>query len=175
MPNTQFIIMYYIRLLKAPRCSLGTGNRSGSVSALITITSDLGDNFFPQDVTITAGLLQKDGTSECRLASREYQWKLGMRALKIDLSFVSLKTTLGRAAFLVVSGVKGATPPADDISQPTSHDLGFISVYSHSFTLIHGKEAERFVQRRLLIGQNKILKIWEETGESIARHVWYVY
>lgn len=98
-----------------------------------------------------------------------------MRALKIDLSFVSLKTTLGRAAFLVVSGVKGATPPADDISQPTSHDLGFISVYSHSFTLIHGKEAERLVQRRLLIGQNKILNIWEETGESIARHVWYVY
>lgn len=170
--NTQSTIMHYIRLLKAPRYSSGAGNRSGSISALITITSDLGDNFFPKDVTITAELLQKDGTSEYRLASREYQWKLGMRSLKIELSLVSLRTTLAGAAFLVVSGVRGATPPADDISQPTSHDLEIISAYSPSFTLILEKEAGRFVQRRLSIGQDKILRIWEETGESIARHVW---
>lgn len=95
-----------------------------------------------------------------------------MRALKIELNFVSLKTTLASTAFLVVSGLKGATPPADDISQPTGHELEVISAYSPYFPLVHGGEAERFVQRRLSIGGGKILRIWEETGESIARHVW---
>lgn len=170
--NTRSIIMHYIRLLKAPRYSSEAGNRSGSVSALITITSDLGDTFLPRDTTITAELFQKNGASESILVSREYQWRSGTRAIKIELSFVLLKTTLAGAAFLVVSGMKGATPPADDISQPTHHKLEIISAYSPCFPLMHGKEAERFVQRRLSIGGGKILRIWEETGESIARHVW---
>lgn len=164
--------MHYVRLLKAPRYSAGAGNCSGSVSTVITVTSDLGDCFFPRDATITAELVQENGVSGHILVSREYQWKVGMRALKIELSFVSLKTTLAGVAFLVVSSVKGATPLADDISQSTSHDLEVISAYSPYFALTNGNEAERLVQRRFSIGRNEILRIWEETGESIARHVW---
>ena len=34
--------------------------------------------------------------------------------------------------------------------------------------------AEGFVERRLHLGLGRGLAVWEETGESIARHIWYL-
>lgn len=163
--------MHYIRLLKPPRFFAGAGNRPRSVSTLITVTSDLGDYFLLRDTTITAELLQEVGASECKLATMQYQWRTGMRDLKIEFRFTSSQAIPSGAVYLVVSGAVGGTP-ADDICQLTSSNLDVLSAYSPPFRLIDGEEAERFVQRRLSIGHDKTLRIWEETGESIARHIW---
>lgn len=164
--------MHYIRFLKAPRFSEGARGRPGSVSALITVTSDLGDSFFFRDVTLTVELAQEGGDPTSILASKEIQWKIGMRTLKVELRFIPPKKTF---VSMAISGVTGGTPPADDVSQPVGCNLRIVSVYSSPFKLVDGEEAGRFVERRLIIGCNKILRIWEETGESIARHIWYIY
>lgn len=167
-------LMHYIRLLKPPQYSARPRNRAGSVSALITITSDLGDDFYFRDTVLTAEVLQESGDPRLVLASKEFYWKMGMRVLKIELNVAPSKHNFYDSIILAISSTAGGTPVADDISHPRDGGLEVITAYSPPFHPIDGENAEKFVQRRIMIDPSKTLRIWEETGESIARHIWYI-
>jgi hypothetical protein len=59
----------------------------------------------------------------------------------------------------------------DNLSQTDSQ--GIVSAWSAEFDAKGGKEAGKLVERRFKVAQ-RVISVWEETGESIARHLWYV-
>ncbi|CAZ86505.1 unnamed protein product [Tuber melanosporum] len=162
--------MQYIRFLKTPRFVYTNDGRSGTVLALVTITSDLGESFFLQDVALTAKLLDGKSWTSLPLSVTRHTWKAGMRTLKIELDLViKQKEIFHRAVVLSVSSEQSA---ADDLSQLEAAGSLVLSAYSSPFRPLGGIEAEGYVERRLTIGRKMALPVWEETGESIARHIW---
>lgn len=185
--------MRYIRFLKPPRVVLDKNRPSAHVSCLVTITSDLGDSFLPYSLTLSAELIQDERltsnpalephvdidtqlpASEILLSSnsvkawKTVQWKEGMRSLPIILP---LSRTYRQDGALVVRIGTEPKSDADDFHRMLLEDSrGVISVWSAPFNLPSGAPVSRTVERRFRIGP-RIHHIFEETGESIARHVW---
>jgi hypothetical protein len=150
--------MQYIRFLKSP--CFKPGRRGGSISALITVTSDLGDFFMPRDSPIIGRVTDENGNI---IARKTFQWLAGMRALKIDIDVNSQ----GDNVVLQVS----SRNPADNLLKDS--DDAILSVWSPPFVLNKNFQIDGLVERRLGIGHERVLSIWEEPGESIARHIWY--
>lgn len=150
-------MVWYIRFLKSPKI-----NQHGHVRALITITTDLGDGFYPIDLTLHAIITGEDNwTSEWRTV----EWKSGMRNLWIDIVNVD------------------ADPPVDSrlvVNSKQSKEGNRISIESipeilavWSDTFDKGKsQAGGMIERRYRTPSDSERTIVEETGESIARHIW---
>ncbi|KAL5382563.1 hypothetical protein DPSP01_006403 [Paraphaeosphaeria sporulosa] len=185
--------MRYIRFLKPPRVVHDKHRPSAHVACLVTITSDLGDSFLPYSLTLSAELIQDeqyasetglepDSDSDAQLpapdtllsydnvkAWKTFQWKEGMRSLPITLP---LSRNYKQDGVLVVR--VGAEPKADsdDFNRMLLEDSpGVVSVWSAPFNLRRSASVARTVERRFKIG-SRTHRIFEETGESIARHVW---
>lgn len=159
--------MRYIRFLKTPRIVTDKTTATPHISCLITITSDLGDSFFPHDAELVAELL--DCKDERILVWRTVAWAAGMRTLAVTLplkkSYASIPLRLRIGTEHNVS-----FDTFQHFSQTDSQ--GIVSAWSAEFNAHGVKEAIKLVERRFSIAQS-ILRIWEETGESIARHLWY--
>ena len=169
--------MRYIRFLKTPRIVTEKVSNKSHVYCLITITSDLGDSFFPHNVELAAELLSlkenpdvgsKDLLDDEVLVWSTIRWTAGMRTLAVKLP---LKKSYASKPFLVRVGLEpqSSFDTFEALSEPGAH--GIVSAWSAPFNTSDRKEAEKLVQRRFKIGE-KVLKIWEETGESIDRHLW---
>lgn len=158
--------MRYIRFLKTPRTTPGKTPGKHQVSCLITITSDLGDSFFPHDAELVAELI--DAQNEEILVWRTVTWAASMRTLAITLP---LKKSYAGRSLRVRIGTEqeGKYDMFENLCDRDSQ--GIVSAWSADFDL-KGKEAERLVERRFKVGQ-RVISVWEETGESIARHLWY--
>jgi hypothetical protein len=156
--------MQYIRFLKTPRFKPGT-RRGGTVSTLIVVTSDLGESFMPRDSPIIGAVQHVDGTV---IARREYTWTAGMRCLAIDIP-VGHQASNGKSIILQVSA-------DDQIADQLLHEprTTVLSAWSAPFNAGGPEEVGvgDFVERRLNIGREKYLSIWEETKDSIALHIW---
>lgn len=165
--------MRYIRFLKTPRITAEKGTKRNHVSCLITITSDLGDSTLPYDADLVAELISPErdlrGDEEKILIERSIKWTAGLRTLAVTLP---LKTQHTSTPLRVRIGTK---PKAQhdtftELSQPESH--GIVSAWSAPFPSPAGSEPLKLVERRFKTG-HCTLRVWEETGESIARHLWY--
>ena len=159
-----FANMRYIRFLKPPRVERNT------LKTLITITSDLGETFLPDDVTLAATLRSDDPEGDIYLR-KTLKWRGGMRSLPIvfDLAFADLDWPVR-----VHVGTKGS-PNSDHFEKHyNAEPPSIISAWSGLVDVLKGmNEAEKKVERRFTPLSNRTLSIWEETGESIARHLWY--
>lgn len=163
--------MRYIRFLKTPKLLVQAGPRS-SIKLVITITSDLGETFFPDDVVLAATLRsdKQDGDIHLR---KTVKWEAGMRALPIELDFE--QNNIDWPARVHVHARNA--PMSDYFGR---HDDGadmanIISAWSDVLDPPQGVfQAAKAVERRFTPLSNRTLSIWEETGESIARHLWYV-
>lgn len=150
-------MVWYIRFLKTPKIDL-----KGHVRALITITTDLGDGFYPNDITLHARILSNEN---CISEWRSLEWKRGMRTLRVDIANVD--ANLPADLRLVVNckmSVEGNSISVDNMPE-------ILGVWSDTF----GKsksQAGGIVQRRYRTVAKVEKMIIEETGESIARHVW---
>ncbi|KAI5849984.1 UPF0665 family protein c [Tricharina praecox] len=152
--------MQYIRFLKAPRFS---GN---TISALITITSDLGESFMHRDSVVIGTVRYKDGGGAA-IARKEFTWKAGMRSLKVEIP-VRAGAARGEPVVLQVSTSDSAT-----VDPLLGSGINIMSVWSSPFVLKAGEVGEReLVERRLNIGRKMHLSVWEETKNSIALHIW---
>ena len=100
------------------------------------------------------------------LAQKEFSWTVGMRSLKIDIEF-DRRASNGEAVVLQVSTRDAVVDSL--ISGPA---ITVLSVWSSPVSLTANSMVEDFVERRLDIGGPEYLSIWEETRESIARHIW---
>ncbi|KAF8464615.1 putative methyltransferase-domain-containing protein [Kalaharituber pfeilii] len=176
----------YIRFVKTPRCSLSQTARfqSLNVSALITITSDLGESFYPNKATLRSELLvDPDPNSIYQdethvLNSTRVKWIGGYRNVRVEMNvpIPSRKFPWKRDCKLVLKVISEEPRIADKLLEHgQGHELGIVSAWSAPFAFPQAGEntvAEHFVERRLQLSQSRCLRIWEETGDSIARHIW---
>jgi hypothetical protein len=157
--------MHYIRFLKPPKIQ---GNK---ICTLITITTDLGDDFCCQDVSLSATLRRStDSLSLLESAGvTEFTWLAGMRSLPITIHIPK-----GFSLWPAIVFVQHLDPNK-------SGNCGF-----DKLPLIHAAASteldpprgimmsERVVARFLpSTSQGNFNVFFEETGESIARHLWY--
>ncbi|XPS79119.1 hypothetical protein M3J09_011106 [Ascochyta lentis] len=158
--------MRYLRFLKSPRITTDKGTNRTHVSCLITITSDLGDSFFPYHVELAAELISPAGDEIC--VWRTVQWTAGMRSLAITLP---LKKSYASSPLRVRVGVepKAQSDDFNELSHADAH--GIVSAWSADFNSPANPAGAKLVQRRFKMGE-KVISVWEETGESIARHLW---
>lgn len=150
-------MVHYIRFLKTARVVTRSSN-SVSVRALVTITTDLGDTFLLSDVILTSFLVSADDTGRV-LCKAEKRWQGGFRELTIDLTApVSEACPLLRlcTAHVTVSD----TMPS------------ILEAWSAPFGPFSDSPAAPVVERQLSLPNKASIKIWEMTGDSIARHIW---
>ncbi|KAF2142229.1 uncharacterized protein K452DRAFT_326694 [Aplosporella prunicola CBS 121167] len=155
--------MRYVRFLKVPKTDGKTLN------ALITITSDLGEDFLAENVTLAATIRSADDHGDIYLRKR-LEWTAGMRSLPVsfDLRHCDLDWPIR-----VQVGARGTAQTDLFGEHEDDHVPSLISAWSASLDVPRGiKEAEKKVERRFTPLSRRTLSIWEETGESIARHVW---
>ncbi|KAF3386222.1 hypothetical protein F1880_000864 [Penicillium rolfsii] len=156
-------MVFYIRFLKTPRFQ--QQKKSVFISALICITTDLGDFFLAEDVDLTASWIQYP-SHKVRYQTA-LQWQASSRQLSILLGPFAPNDVVGQTAVLKIH-----LPDVEkDVLGEHSTPL-VISGCSAPFG--PGWEpAEQLIRRDLNIADNvRPLRIWEETGNSIARHIW---
>jgi hypothetical protein len=161
--------MRYIRFLKTPRLVAQKNTPRSEVCCLITITSDLGDSFLPYDIQLAAELVACAESEEDVLVWRTVQWTGGMRSLPIAIPLPkSFQASSSRLRVRV--GVEPKRRHDEYASLSEQDARGVLSAWSATFT--PNVEAQRLVERRFMLPKGSISSIWEETGESIARHLW---
>ena len=185
--------MRYVRFLKTPRVVQDKNRPSAHVSCLITITSDLGDSFLPYNLSLSAELIRhltppsisasEDDPNREALDSdpealdlldnvitwKTIQWKAGMRSLPIVIPLSRNYKQNGPLVVRIGTEAKANYDELDKLLQQESR--GVVSAWSAPFNLEDESLVSRTVERRFRIG-NRTHRILEETGESIARHLW---
>ncbi|KAF6234675.1 hypothetical protein HO173_007301 [Letharia columbiana] len=153
-------MVWYIRFLKSPKL-----DQKGHVRALITVTTDLGDDFYPADLTLHAIIVTTEYEEDWMPGWQTVKWKSGMRTLWIDI--VNLDAGPSVDLRLVVSSEQsrqGNTLLLENIFE-------ILSVWSDTFDW-EKSQASNVVERRYRTDSGHERAVLEETGESIARHIW---
>ncbi|KAJ5610502.1 hypothetical protein N7510_007221 [Penicillium lagena] len=158
-------MVYYIRFLKTPRVQQQKG--SSVVSALFCITTDLGDAFLAQDVDLIAELAISHSSKI--LSSKSLTWQAGKRELPISLE---LRRGLAQQPVVLTVRPLGPQSLVKDSLCPIP-----LVVSGWSTPISAQLPAEKLIERRFSLGdslesQTSDLCISEETGNSIARHIW---
>lgn len=158
-------MVYYLRFLKPPKLD----TQKNIVRALVTITTDLGDGFYAGDLALHVIVVTSECESDWQSAWQVVKWKNGMRSVWVEIG--DLKSSPPTLLKLVVSTRQRLL--AEDLQ--LDHLPEVLSGRSAPFGRCEGWEktqAEGQVERRFTTegGEDRI--IYEETGESIARHVW---
>jgi hypothetical protein len=163
--------MRYIRFLKTLRVVTVKGSSKKEVSCLITITSDLGDSFLPYDIELSAELLVYSNVTEDVAVWKTIQWTAGMRSLLVTFPLVKLQ----KHEKLLVRVGTGPKARHDEYGKLLEESTcGVISAWSQTFDpAAPNGEPEKLVERRFKLSNGHLVRMLEETGESIARHLWY--
>jgi hypothetical protein len=162
--------MRYIRFLKTPRVVTEKGTSKRQISCLITITSDLGDSFLPYDVEIAAELISSSPSEEI-LLWRSVQWKAGMRSLPVTFPLTTNRKT---SSLRIRVGFEAKSKHDDYNKLSEEGACGVVSAWCLQFTpSVAASYTDKLVERRFELSEGQVLSIFEETGESIARHLWY--
>lgn len=160
--------MHYIRLLKAPRMH-GSGSQ-GSISTTITITTDLGEDFYHADTKLEISIKANDITHGPVLARRQIRWHGSMRALPVELPFAYIMKL--KSFFLVIKACDDQAG-ALRVDGEELHLPCILSMTTTCTITPPGRiECDRMIVRSISLEQHGDLHIWEESGDSIARHVW---
>lgn len=168
-------MVYYIRFLKPPKFHQEKKNvklsrpqqkKSVFITALICITTDLGDDFLAEDVDLVATWAQRSPRETIDQTS--LKWQAGSRQLSISMGPYSIDHVSQHEA---VFQIRTQTIPQDILEIDTTPLV--ISGCSAPFKW-QSEPAEKLIQRDFSIASKSglSLKIWEETGNSIARHIW---
>lgn len=171
--------MHYIRFLKSPRfIDNSLRNTPSSLTAKITITTDLGESFLWEDISIIAELVAENGETVITKGT-EYSWKgrEGMRSLEVSLRIPKRTEGVVRMRVCPASKDLDVENLSDVVERVAKEEEGnVVGVRSMDVKLLPSisKEVQPPLAERVFqIGEGKeALHIWEETGESIARHIW---
>ena len=157
--------MRYVRFLKIPKL------QGDSITATITITSDLGETFLNEEVQVVAMLRAADPRGDIYLRTA-LKWKPSMRTLSVSFSLAERE--IGWPARVYVAPKDAPDPDCFDKQHGVSGLPNIISAWSDILDPSEGITiATRTVERRFKPLSSHVLSMWEETGESIARHLWF--
>lgn len=156
-------MVHYIRFLRTPQSDVS--KKTIDISAVVAVTTDLGDAYYSQDVDLVAEVVEANrphGT----LHSQTLPWGAAARALKFTVNcpgkYISRRVRLHVTTRDTTSASKTYQVPQ------------ILDVWSCAFHLSDKQRTEPLVERRLLLPNRSCVRMWEETGDSIARHIWYV-
>lgn len=163
--------MYYIRFLKAPRV---LSDRPAELTARIVVTTDLGEAFLAEDVELEAGLEAAGVPCGHRNAVLGLLWRgsSGMRSLDVR---ISLPNSLGGndlqnlSVYVRRRGGDWKWPCLRRASKGdyAREDMLLVGVCSPVMQ-VPSMALRRFTHSV----KDWDVEIWEEMGESIARHIW---
>ena len=164
--------MHYIRFLKAPKVELQ--KTWITVRALITVTTDLGDDFLALELPIYAHLI-RDGDgfgkqTNTAITTTLSTWKSGLRALWLVFPHLPVNA-LEHPVRMLISTRFPDTGLWETQNSMLDHLPAVFDAWSEPFGLTD-KGAMKWVERRLAVSEAATLRICEEMGESIARHIW---
>ena len=153
-------MVWYVRFLKTPKI-----DQKGHVRTLITITTDLGDLFYPADLILHAMITRSEKDANCMSEWQTVQWKSGMRTLWIDI--VNIDARSRKKLRLVVNLERNSE--GNIISGGRVPEI--LGAWSGTFDR-EQNQASSIIERRYRTDLGLERVITEETGESIARHIW---
>ena len=155
--------MFYVRFLSVPKVVSPSGQRRRTIRFVIAITTDLGDAFYASNTALRATVTDQEART---ITSRQLDWPAKARALPTELSFNHvgpvplLRVWVTPLEGAALTRLDGSTLPA------------IVGIGSALLRWDHGL-ADAYVERRLDLGDSvPDLCIGEETGDSIARHIW---
>jgi len=158
-------MVYYIRFLKTPRFVAAKPRESPSAHAVVAVTSDLGDHFYAGHLNLTVSVERNgDFSGETAMA---LSWRNGMRALPFNVSLENDTDDWEHRRLHVSVSQYGMV--ADPLSLNGLPEI--VSGWSSKFDSYDERQAEKKVERRFSLDTCE-LRMWEETGDSIARHIW---
>ncbi|KAL8843516.1 MAG: hypothetical protein Q9170_000020 [Blastenia crenularia] len=142
-------MVHYVRFLRSPRFDLAVRYRGRVLlRGLITITTDLGDSFYPSDLCLYTAIVTRNG----RISLASTTWKPGMRCLKVEIK-VPLEYLTLPAKFLFT---------CDETLETDSLKLGkvphIISAWTEEFRG-HQDSIADVVVRRFTVQEGKVLDI----------------
>lgn len=152
-------MVHYVRLLSPPQVA-ESQKRLLHVSAVLAVTTDLGDAFLAEDVRLSVRLI-KARTEAQILSEQTVSCKGASRALKVVLTCSVKHASDSVRMHIAALGLETSvlTPK-------------ILDVWSMPFELANKQRAEPLVDREVSLGNHTRLKIREEIGDSIARHIW---
>ena len=153
-------MVHYIRFLKPPKLDA----RKCFVRALITITTDLGDDFYPGDLTLYAAAVC-EAPRNSAIEWQTIQWKRGSRNIWIEIKRLNFDST--KSMQLLINAEH--TAAADLFLFENLPEI--VSARSLPFEWQISQAGNKIERRyKTQVGNERV--IYEETGESIARHLW---
>lgn len=158
--------MHWLRFLKPP--TIVETESSWLIRAVLTITTDLGETFFYGDAFVAVhcqGAHELDGLALHGFEAARIRWTPGMRALPFDIRVPKCSPRPATLSLHIV------LPSKEVRKGPGSEVDGVIPVWS-SIPATETPDGRRLVWRRFDLPRGLHIKIMEETGESIARHIW---
>lgn len=160
--------MHYIRFLKPPRLLPGAGL---TLAAKITVTTDLGESFLWEDVALIVEAVS--GHDKVIGKGGEFLWKGldGMRSLEVSV-LLSKPRSKGEAIKMLVRPKEQKYASENFEALLDQKEGGIVTVRSTPISTSPSTTTVGMAERVFTTG-NKSIHIWEETGESIARHIWY--
>ena len=155
-------MVHYIRFLKPPKVREAS-SKSVVIFCVVTITTDLGESFFPSNAILEARLIAAEQPSKT-LTETSCKWHSGQRTASITLMSRHPLPELDLRVHLTTEETRQST---------TAYQIPkVIDIWSDSFRAIVSDQISYLVERQLLLSPNAKMGIWEETGNSIARHIW---
>lgn len=158
-------MVYYLRFLKPPKLDI----QKGIVRALLTVTTDLGDAFYSGDLILHAIVVASEGASDWQSPWQTAKWKNGMRTVWVEIRDIQ-SSPLELLRLLVNTQ---QTVLADSAQFDRLPDV--LSARSELF--VRGADWEKIqadyrIERRFRTEAGQERVIYEDIGESVARHIW---
>lgn len=153
-------MVHYLRFLSPPQVTAAQ-KRACGVSVVLAVTTDLGDTYLAEDADLLVRIVEPQTGGV--VVEQALSWKASSRVLKASIQCNGKYA--GRSVRVHVTTSKQSGLNSNSIPK-------IMDVWSSSFVLIDKTRSEPVVARELLLSNDSRLQIWEETGDSIARHVW---
>ena len=154
--------MFYVRFLSVPKVRSPSNHRHRVIKFVVALTTDLGDDFYASEMRLRATAVDEAGET---VATRIYVWPPKARAVPTELRFEHPGPSTPLRIWVTALD-SSATARLDQASLPA-----LVGVGSAPLTWANGV-ADARVERCFGLGGVPELRLWEETGDSIARHVW---
>lgn len=166
--------MHYIRFLKSPK-KISDSRSIHHLSAVVTITTDLGDTFLYSDLPLLVELEDVHGNKLIDGGKpKEYLWTAshGFKGLAVEVP-IGTRTMRAGVEIKMVIRAKDEMHMVESFGHVLGYRRSDLGDDGGVVTLRGNDTRAGVVQRIFKYGDEHTIRIWEEAGESIARHIWY--
>ena len=157
-------MVYYIRFLKTPQI-YQKKKENPLIKIAVAVTTDLGDAFFPGKLLLGYEILAVGD----RIVNKDIDGihcSESTMCLRVEIPVERSHCLKPLRMHVFPKSINGA----EDIQLGDIPPI--VDIWSDSFMLSDRDTSSWRVERRLALGNIPPLRIWEDVGDSIARHIW---